>query len=73
TKTSEMPRRMSACLTAASTAAHACPGARLARAQLGDALAVLAAHRPVVVRARPDRRAALPGWRSLTVRPGGAS
>ena len=24
--------------------------------------------RPVVVRARADRRAALPGWRSLTVR-----
>ncbi|MFI9237212.1 cytochrome P450 [Streptomyces sp. NPDC053079] len=47
---------------------HACPGARLARAQLDDALAALALHRPSVVRARVDRRAALPGWRSLTVR-----
>ncbi|MEU8031859.1 cytochrome P450 [Streptomyces sp. NPDC049099] len=47
---------------------HACPGARLARAQLDDALAALAAHRPAVVRARVDRSAALPGWRSLTVR-----
>lgn len=47
---------------------HACPGARLARAQLDDALAALASHRPSVVRARVDRRAALPGWRSLTVR-----
>ncbi|MFF2023249.1 cytochrome P450 [Streptomyces sp. NPDC058171] len=49
---------------------HACPGARLARTQLDDVLAVLAAHRPTVVRARVDRRAALPGWRSLTVRSG---
>ncbi|MEV6120228.1 cytochrome P450 [Streptomyces sp. NPDC052077] len=48
--------------------AHACPGARLARAQLDDLLAALAAHRPAVLRARADRRAALPGWRSLTVR-----
>ncbi|GAA3917122.1 cytochrome P450 [Actinoplanes auranticolor] len=47
---------------------HACPGARLARAQLGDLLQALAPLRPVVVRARPDRRAALPGWGSLTVR-----
>ncbi|MEV5880058.1 cytochrome P450 [Streptomyces sp. NPDC052101] len=47
---------------------HACPGARLARAQLDDTLAALAAHRPVIVRARVDRTAALPGWRSLTVR-----
>ncbi|MBZ4324049.1 cytochrome P450 [Streptomyces huiliensis] len=47
---------------------HACPGARLARAQLDDALAALAPYRPGVVRARVDRRAALPGWRSLTVR-----
>ncbi|CAL9348764.1 hypothetical protein SUDANB37_00445 [Streptomyces sp. enrichment culture] len=47
---------------------HACPGARLARAQLDDTLAALAPHRPAVVRARVDRGAALPGWRSLTVR-----
>ncbi|GIM94314.1 hypothetical protein Ato02nite_061070 [Paractinoplanes toevensis] len=47
---------------------HACPGARLARLQLGDFLAALAPHRPVVVRARVDRRSALPGWRSLIVR-----
>jgi len=47
---------------------HACPGARLARTQLTDLLVALAPLRPVVVRARPDRRAALPGWRSLTVR-----
>ncbi|MEU1374248.1 cytochrome P450 [Streptomyces triculaminicus] len=49
---------------------HACPGARLARAQLHDALGALAPYRPVVVRARADRRAALPGWRSLVVRAG---
>ncbi|MET8568952.1 cytochrome P450 [Streptomyces sp. NPDC004783] len=49
---------------------HACPGARLARAQLDDALAALAPHRPTVRRARVDRGAALPGWRSLTVRAG---
>ncbi|MBT2387341.1 hypothetical protein J7E86_27965, partial [Streptomyces sp. ISL-11] len=48
---------------------HACPGARLARAQLADTLAALAPHRPVVVRARADRRAALPGWRTLVIRP----
>ncbi|MBL1104366.1 cytochrome P450 [Streptomyces sp. 5-8] len=47
---------------------HACPGARLAHAQLDDTLAALAPYRPVVVRARVDRRGALPGWRSLTVR-----
>ncbi|MFD5141993.1 cytochrome P450 [Streptomyces sp. NPDC058401] len=47
---------------------HACPGARLAREQLAGVLAALAPHRPVVVRARVDRRAALPGWRSLVVR-----
>ncbi|MFR9793692.1 cytochrome P450 [Streptomyces sp. MB22_4] len=51
---------------------HACPGARLARAQLDDTLAALAPHRPVVLRARVDRSAALPGWRSLTVRAGDA-
>ncbi|GHE08660.1 cytochrome P450 [Streptomyces alanosinicus] len=48
--------------------AHACPGARLARAQLDDTLAALAVHRPAVVRARADRTAALPGWHTLTVR-----
>jgi cytochrome P450 len=47
---------------------HACPGAALARAQMADLLAALAPCRPVVVRARPDRRTALPGWRSLIVR-----
>jgi len=47
---------------------HACPGARLARAQLTDLLAALAPHRPVVVRAGADRRSALPAWRSLVVR-----
>ncbi|MCX2184134.1 cytochrome P450 [Streptomyces sp. SKN60] len=47
---------------------HACPGARLARAQLDDTLAALAPYRPVVTGARVDRTAALPGWRSLTVR-----
>ncbi|MFE7807203.1 cytochrome P450, partial [Streptomyces sp. NPDC057430] len=47
---------------------HACPGARLALAQLDDVLAALAPYRPTVVDARVDRRAALPGWRRLTVR-----
>jgi cytochrome P450 len=51
---------------------HACPGARLARAQLDDALAALAPHRPTVLRARADRGAALPGWRTLTVRASGS-
>nr|WP_296073454.1 cytochrome P450 [uncultured Actinoplanes sp.] len=46
---------------------HACPGARLARVQLTDLLAALAPHRPRVVRARVDRRSALPGWRSMIV------
>ncbi|WP_101256835.1 cytochrome P450 [Streptomyces barkulensis] len=50
------------------TGPHTCPGARLARAQLDDTLASLAPHRPTVQRARVDRGAALPGWRSLTVR-----
>ncbi len=50
------------------TGPHACPGARLARAQLADTLAALAPYRPVVVRARADRRAALPGWATLVVR-----
>ncbi|MFE6842821.1 cytochrome P450 [Streptomyces sp. NPDC057686] len=49
---------------------HACPGARLARIQLADTLAALAPYRPVVTRARVDRRAALPGWRLLTVKAG---
>ncbi|MGW2205763.1 cytochrome P450 [Streptomyces sp. NPDC001774] len=47
---------------------HACPGARLALAQLDDVLAALAPYRPTVLDARVDRRAALPGWRRLTVR-----
>ena len=46
---------------------HACPGARLARTQLLDTLNALAPLRPVVVRARADRRAALPSWRSLVL------
>ncbi|MDH6538423.1 cytochrome P450 [Streptomyces sp. SPB4] len=46
---------------------HACPGARLAEVLLGDVLEALAPYRPVVTGARVDRRAALPGWRSLTV------
>jgi cytochrome P450 len=49
-------------------ATHACPGARLARTQLADLLAALAPFRPTVVRARVDRRSALPGWRSLILR-----
>ncbi|WP_203737188.1 cytochrome P450, partial [Actinoplanes italicus] len=48
---------------------HACPGARLARLQLADALVALAAYRPVVRSARVDRRSALPGWALLTVTP----
>lgn len=47
---------------------HACPGARIARAQLSDTLAALAPYQPVVVRARADRHAALPGWAALVVR-----
>jgi cytochrome P450 len=50
--------------------AHACPGARLAREQLSGLLAALAPARPVVVRARADRGAALPGWRTLVIRSG---
>ncbi|MER6614347.1 cytochrome P450 [Streptomyces xantholiticus] len=49
---------------------HTCPGAALARALLEDLLAALAPYRPAVVRAEVDRRAALPGWRTLTVRAG---
>ncbi|MGW9082310.1 cytochrome P450 [Streptomyces yangpuensis] len=48
--------------------AHACPGARLTSVQLADVLAALAPYRPVVTRARVDRGAALPGWRTLCVR-----
>jgi cytochrome P450 len=47
---------------------HACPGAALARAQLCDTLQMLAPYRPVVVRARADRRSGLPGWGSLVIR-----
>jgi cytochrome P450 len=50
---------------------HACPGARLARAHLSDTLRALAPLRPVVVRARGDRAAALPGWASLVIAAGG--
>lgn len=46
---------------------HACPGAAIARAQLSDTLAMLAPHEPRVVRARADRRSALPGWKSLVI------
>lgn len=49
---------------------HACPGAPLARAQLDDVLRALAPYRPVVVRARVDRRAALPSWAELRIRAG---
>ncbi|WBB81017.1 cytochrome P450 [Micromonospora sp. WMMD882] len=49
---------------------HSCPGARLARAQLADVLAALAPYRPVVVSARADGRAALPGWARLVIRAG---
>ncbi|GHF54852.1 hypothetical protein GCM10010218_40220 [Streptomyces mashuensis] len=49
------------------TGPHTCPGAALTRAQLADTLAALAPHRPTVLHARADRRAALPGWHTLTV------
>lgn len=52
------------------TGPHACPGAGLARAQLADVLLALAPHRPVVTRARVDRRCALPGYAELTLRRG---
>jgi cytochrome P450 len=48
---------------------HACPGSRLARVQLSDALAALSPYRPRVVRRRVDRRSALPGWSVLEVAP----
>ncbi|MFC3990819.1 cytochrome P450, partial [Actinoplanes siamensis] len=51
------------------TGPHACPGARLARLQLADALRALAVHRPRVVTARVDRRSALPGWARLVLAP----
>jgi hypothetical protein len=41
--------------------------------QMADLLAALAPYRPVVVRARADRHSALPGWRSLVIRPGDPS
>ncbi|MFC5667091.1 cytochrome P450 [Kitasatospora misakiensis] len=47
---------------------HACPGAGVARALLAELLLALAPYRPVVVGARVDRRAALPGWAELTLR-----
>ncbi|MGW3040221.1 cytochrome P450 [Kitasatospora sp. NPDC001159] len=49
---------------------HACPGAGLARTQLADVLLALAPHRPVVARARVDRRSALPGYAELILRRG---
>ncbi|MEV6493115.1 cytochrome P450, partial [Actinoplanes sp. NPDC051633] len=49
---------------------HVCPGARPARALMVVWLTALAPYRPVVVRARADRRAALPSWRELVVRAG---
>lgn len=52
---------------------HTCPGARLARTLLADVLEAAAPYRPVVVRAVVDRGAALPGWRTLTVRRGPAA
>jgi cytochrome P450/GT2 family glycosyltransferase len=51
---------------------HACPGARLARAQLDDTLRLLAPLRPVVRRARADRHSALPGWGRLLIAAGDA-
>ncbi|GAA4600398.1 hypothetical protein GCM10023107_52830 [Actinoplanes octamycinicus] len=48
---------------------HACPGARLARLQIADALQALARHRPRVTAARVDRRSALPGWSRLILAP----
>lgn len=48
--------------------ARACPGARLAREQLGDVLAAVAPYRPAVMRARAERGGALPSWAQLTVR-----
>jgi cytochrome P450 len=51
---------------------HACPGARLARAQLDDVLRMLAPYQPHVVRASADRRSALPGWACMLVRSSGA-
>lgn len=49
------------------TGPHACPGARLARRQLADLLTALAPHRPRVHKARADRTAALPSWRTLAI------
>jgi cytochrome P450 len=47
---------------------HACPGAAMARWQLADVLQALAPFQPAVVKARADRRSALPGWRTLLIR-----
>ncbi|GLY95902.1 cytochrome P450 [Actinoplanes sp. NBRC 103695] len=49
---------------------HACPGARLARTQMADWLTALAPYRPVVTRARPDCRSALPSWATLVIQAG---
>jgi cytochrome P450 len=47
--------------------AHACPGARLARAQMAEVLTALSPHQPEVVSARPAYRSALPSWQRLVV------
>lgn len=47
--------------------AHACPGARLARAQMTEVLTALAPHQPRIVSARPAYRSALPSWQRLVV------
>jgi cytochrome P450 len=47
---------------------HACPGAGVARAQLGDVLTALAPLRPIVTDAVADRRSALPSWAQLVIR-----
>jgi cytochrome P450 len=49
------------------TGPHACPGSRLARAQMADVLTALAVHRPRVVAARPAYRSALPSWDRLVI------
>ncbi|RKE20365.1 cytochrome P450 [Streptomyces sp. TLI_171] len=47
---------------------HTCPGAALARTQLADLLAVLAPHRPRVLRTVPDPAGALPSYRRCLIR-----
>ncbi|MEO9324119.1 hypothetical protein ABFT23_11545 [Nocardioides sp. C4-1] len=59
------PRAQSALVFGAGP--HACPGAALARAQLADVLGALALQPSRVVRAVPDRHAALPAWRELRI------